>query len=111
MALKVPVAADHSGLGAGSTNTDDASVLAGSNSSASSGMASSSLTAGGGGGGGASFSRASPGAEATDVGVLAGLSSTEGCVGALSGGPSGSWRSSVSRASALNTLEQRPQRT
>src|SRR5205823_1750621 len=111
MALKVPVAADHSGLGAGSTNTDDASVLAGSNSSASSGMASSSLTAGGGGRGGASFSRASPGAEATDVGVLVGLSSTEGCVGALSGGPSGSWRSSVSRASALNTLEQRPQRT
>src|SRR5207244_2094518 len=69
------------------------------------------LTAGGGGGGGASFSRARAGIVAADVRALAGLSSTEGCVGALSGGPSGSWRSSVSRASALNTLEQRPQRT
>jgi len=116
MALKVPVAADHCGFGGGSTNTDDTSVLVGSNSSASSGMASASLIPGGGGGGGgdgdgaASLARARARAEAGGGGVGAGLSSTEGS-GALSGGPPSSCRSSVSRASALNTLEQRPQRT
>src|ERR1700686_4521431 len=48
MALKVPVAAVHCGFGGGSTNTEDTSVLLGSNSSASSGIASASVTLGSG---------------------------------------------------------------
>src|ERR1700686_2714523 len=48
MALKVPVAAVHCGFGGGSTNTEDTSVLLGSNSRASSGIASASVTLGSG---------------------------------------------------------------
>src|SRR5712664_4073248 len=98
MALKVPVAAVHCGFGGGSTNTEDTSVLLGSNSSASSGIASSSLTLCGGADAGG--------------GVCGGLCSLGG--EAAGAGPtlsSGVPRSSASRASALNTLEQRPQRT
>src|SRR5438477_6713882 len=97
MALKVPVAAVHSGFGGGSTNTEATSVVVGSNSSASSGIASSSVTlcgeALGGAGGGVCEAAGAGGAVST-------LSSySEACP------------SSVNRASALNTLEQRPQRT
>src|SRR5882762_8030647 len=133
MALKVPVAAVHCGFGGGSTNTEDTSVLAGSNSSASSGIASSLVTLGS-----ASMtntedtsilagsnSSASSGIASSSVtlcgGAFAGGGVCEGvcllggeAAGAAGAGPTLSSdvpRSSASRASALNTLEQRPQRT
>src|SRR6266853_433584 len=132
MALKVPVAAVHCVFGGGSMNTEDTSVLVGSNSSASSGIASSSVTLDGG-----------STTNTEDTSILAGLNSSASsgiasssvtlCGGAFAGGggcggvclPGGEAgaagagpplssdvpRSSASRASALNTLEQRPQRT
>src|SRR5258705_3982135 len=85
MALKVPVAAVHCGFGGGSTNTEDTSVLAGSNSSASSGIASSLVTLG---------SASTTNTE--DTSILAGLNSSASsgiasssvtlCGGAFAGG-------------------------
>ena len=93
MALKVPVV--HCGFGGGSTNTEATSVWVGSNSSASSGIASSSVTLCGGALGGAGDGIC----EAAAAGGAVSTLSSETCP------------SSVNRASALNTLEQRPQRT
>src|ERR1700730_3122255 len=134
MALKVPVAAVHCGFGGGSTNTEDTSVLAGLNSSAFSGLASSALSLGGASmtntedtsvlaglnssasSGIASSSLTLGGAAfAAGRGVCGGVGSRGGeAAGAGAAGStlsSGAARSSASRASALNTLEQRPQRT
>src|ERR1700730_4865607 len=111
MALKVPVAAVHCGFGGGSTNTEDTSVLLESNSSASSGIASLSVTLCGG----AFASGACAGAGDAGGGFCGGVGSLGGeAAGAAGAGSTLSSElgpSSASRASALNTLEQRPQRT
>ncbi len=97
-ALNLPVAAVHWGSGARSTNTLLTSVACGSNSSAVSGMESASVGGGSGSGAGGSGSG----------GGWGGM----GCESVGEATPTlEALRSSDSRASALNTFEQRPQRT
>src|SRR6185437_521805 len=141
MELKVPVAAVHSGFGGGSTKTWFTSAAAGLNSSASSGMESSSSVSNEAGGGRDADGAGDGGAvgrvymndpvacgcrEGVSVGAFCagGVGDASGCAGvgcSPVGEAAGSvceaeaaaaaFRSSDRRASALKTLEQRPQRT
>jgi hypothetical protein len=88
IALKVPVAAVHSGFGGGSTNTWLTSA-SGLNSNASSGMASSSSKSNGGGGG---VTRAGGGGAAGGVGAVCcvRVGAVDGCCG-RGGAPADCW--------------------